>query len=268
MFHFISGLPRAGSTLLASILNQNPACSASIQSPLGRVITEALAAMGPSNEAHGFISNEQRARILRGVFDGYYAEDVCLRKSVIFDNNRRWCANAALIAELYPESKIICCLRSPAAIVDSFEQMFQQNPLNLSVAYGATANLTVYERVKEIMKPTGVVGFALNAFRTACFGPHRDRLVLVSYDDLCRFPAQIMEELSKTLHLPQNNYDFGKIEQIPGAEKFDRDISTPGLHTLRTSVSYEERQTILPPDIFASLPPAFWEVKEEVTSPK
>jgi hypothetical protein len=34
-FHFISGLPRSGSTLLAAILRQNPAFHAAMTSPVG-----------------------------------------------------------------------------------------------------------------------------------------------------------------------------------------------------------------------------------------
>jgi sulfotransferase len=264
MYHFISGLPRAGSTLLASILNQNPACSASIMSPLGRIVTASLTAMGPSNEAESFITNDQRKYIIEGLVASFYADDA---HAVIFDNNRRWCANMALLNEVFPDSKVIACLRSPAAIVDSFERLFQANPLNLSVAYGATANLTVYDRVKELMQSTGVVGFALNAFRGAFFGPHKENLICVSYDDLARFPAAIMAEITQALSLPPHNYNFEVIEQIPGVEQFDRDISTPGLHTLKSRVVYEPRTSVLPPDILRSLPPAFW-VKEEVTQDK
>lgn len=259
MYHFISGLPRAGSTLLASILNQNPACEASIMSPVGRIVTQALEAMGPSNEAEGFLKDKHREKIIQGVFEGYYGDHYA---NVIFDNNRRWTANIALLAEVYPASKIVCCLRSPAAVVDSFERLFQKNPLSLSVIYGSQANLTVYERAMEIMKPTGVLGFSLNAFRTAYFGPHRDKLVLVNYDDLCRFPAAEMNRLTKTLDLPAHNYRFDAIEQIDGAAAFDRSVSTPGLHELKSEVIYEPRQSVLPPDIWNSIPPAFWEVKK------
>ncbi len=261
MFHFISGLPRAGSTLLASILNQNPACSASIMSPVGQIVTDALLSMS-NNEASSFITEMQRRTMLQAIVSGYYWDN---RHRFIFDNNRRWTANAAPLAELYPESKIVCCLRDPAAVVDSFERLFQQNPLILSVIYGGTSNTTVYDRVREIMKPTGVVGYAINAFRSAFYGPHRDRLVLVEYDDLARFPAQIMAELTETLALPAHNYNFEAIEQIPGAEQFDQDVSTPGLHTLQSKVVYTERRSVLPPDVWKNLPQPFWRVKEEVT---
>lgn len=263
MYQFISGLPRSGSTLLASLLNQNPACSASIMSPVGRLVTDTLTAMGPANEAESFINDDQRRHVIQAVMDGFYFNDF---HNIIFDNNRRWTANAGVLAACFPDSKIVCCLRNPAAIVDSFERLFQEHPLRMSVIYGAQANLSVYERAGELMKPTGVVGFSLNAFRTAFFGPYRDRLVLVSYDDLARFPAQIMEEVTTALDLPKHNYRYDAIEQIPGIEQFDNEVATPGLHTLGSKVIYTQRQTILPPDIWRSCPPPFWQVKEEVTT--
>src|ERR1700693_4104490 len=163
-FHFISCLPRSGSTLLASILRQNQKFTASIMTPVGRIVTDTLTAMSDHNEAAGYITNAHRKRILRGVFSAYYAD---IKADVVFDNNRRWCANVPLLMELYPQSRVICCLRHPAAIIDSFERLFQKNPFDLSAAYGSQANLTVHSRVAELMGPSGVVGFALNAFRGA-----------------------------------------------------------------------------------------------------
>jgi sulfotransferase len=218
--------------------------------------------MGPNNEAETFITDGARERVLRGVVENYYADDY---HNVIFDNNRRWTANIGMVDRLFPQSKIVCCLRNPAAIVDSFERLFQKNPLDLSIIYGGTANLTVYERVGKLMEPTAVVGFALNAFRTAFFGPYHDKLICVSYDDLCRFPAAIMNELTKALDLPPHNYQFDAIEQVPGTGQFDKEVATPGLHTLKPKVVYEQRTSVLPPDIWNALPPPFWQVKEPVT---
>ena len=47
MIHFISGLPRSGSGLLAAILQQNPRLTASFQSPIGQVVTAAVKHMSP-----------------------------------------------------------------------------------------------------------------------------------------------------------------------------------------------------------------------------
>lgn len=263
-YNFITGLPRSGSTLLASILRQNPRFNASIMTPLGHVFTSTLSALGPDNEASMFLSAVERADMLRGLFDGYYSHFEP-EIEVVFDNNRRWTANISAISALYPVCKVLCCVRSPKAIVDSFERLFQAYPLHMSMIYGGKANTTAYERVHEIMKPTAVLGYSLNALRTAFFGPENRRMLMVEYDDLCRFPEAVIRDIYTALGEEQFIHDFNKIEPIPGAHEFDLELHTPGLHALKPTVVYEERKTILPPDIFAALPTPFWRLNEPAT---
>ena len=66
--HFISGLPRSGSTLLSALLQQNPRFHAHMSSPLAGLVTNLINGMGGSNEYSLFISDPQRQRILRGLF--------------------------------------------------------------------------------------------------------------------------------------------------------------------------------------------------------
>ena len=62
--HFISGLPPAGSTLLAALLRQNPRFSAGMTSPVGSLFNAMLAATSQRNESAVFIDDTQRARLL------------------------------------------------------------------------------------------------------------------------------------------------------------------------------------------------------------
>ncbi len=70
--HFISGLPRSGSTLLAALLRQNPALHAHITSPVGSMVGALLADMSAGNETSVFIDDAQRTAVLRGLFENYY----------------------------------------------------------------------------------------------------------------------------------------------------------------------------------------------------
>lgn len=262
-FHFISGLPRSGSTLLASLLCQNKRFYSHIESPVGRMVTALHTAMGIQNEAEQFISDAARLRTLRAVFSAFYAE---INAKVVFDNNRRWTNNVGLLLQLFPEARIICCVRHPAHIVDSLERLLQRHPLALSAIIGAEANRTVYSRTAAYLAADGVVGFALQALRTAWYGEHRDRCILVRYDDLARFPNETMADLHTLLGEPTFEYDFGAVKSLPGTADFDRRIGTPGLHDLKPTVVYEKRTAVLPPELFNTLPKPFWEpVKEEAT---
>src|ERR1700761_5409770 len=88
--HFISGLPRSGSTLLSAILRQNPRFHAMMTSPVGGVYLAMLEATSRKNEASVFIIQEQKRALLAGVFENYY-HDIG-RERVVFDTNRVWCS--------------------------------------------------------------------------------------------------------------------------------------------------------------------------------
>ena len=59
-------------------------------------------------------------------------------KAVVFDTNRMWCARLPLIRELYPEARVLCCVRNVAWIMDSFERLVRRNAFEPSTLF-ATA---------------------------------------------------------------------------------------------------------------------------------
>src|SRR5882757_9824397 len=99
--HFISGLPRSGSTLLAAILRQNPRIHAAMTSPVGSLFTALHNAMGQNKEFGVFIDDEQRERMLRGVFELYYQT---YSREVVLDTNRLWCARLPVLTRLFPDA--------------------------------------------------------------------------------------------------------------------------------------------------------------------
>ena len=105
--HFISGLPRSGSTLLGALLRQNPRFHANMSSPVGTLVNQMLGAMSEDNEFSVFISPEQKRALVMGIFSAYYQPQA--DKEIIFDTNRLWCSKLSLINETFyqtqPETK-------------------------------------------------------------------------------------------------------------------------------------------------------------------
>ena len=253
--HFISGLPRSGSTLLAGILRQNPACMAGMSGPAAPLFMALETAMSRRNETAVFLDSERRQAVLRGLFDSLHGG---LDPAVtVFDTNRTWCAKMPALAALFPQAKVICCVRNPAWVLDSLERLHVRNPWELSGLFGYDAGGTVYSRATRVGAPDGLIGFALNAVREACFGPHADRLILLDYDTLARAPGPSVQVLYKLLGLPAFDHDFSRVEFQ--ADEFDQALGTPGLHAVRRRVTWEQRPTVLPPDLFDRFAAdAFW----------
>lgn len=253
--HFISGLPRSGSTLLAAILRQNPRFHAAMTSPIGAMYMALESAMSRRNEAAVFIDENQRQDVLRGLFVNYYQS--IQTEKLVFDTNRAWCTKLPALTQLFPGMRMICCVRDVSWIMDSIERLVRRNAFQLSGLFGFEAGNTVFHRLNRIATGDGMVGYALDALKEAFFGEQASRLILVEYEALSKVPRQTMELLYNFLDEPPFAHDFENIEYE--ANEFDFGIGTPGLHTVQRRVAWTERQTVLPPELFQRFADdAFW----------
>nr|WP_298429100.1 sulfotransferase [Rhodoblastus sp.] len=245
--HFISGLPRSGSTLLAAILRQNPRIHAGMSSPLAALFRSLMQGMGPQGELSAMLTQGQRENVLLGLFDSYYKD--IHRTKVVLDTNRLWCSKMAAIVKLFPEARVIVCVRDLAWILDSFERILSKEPLLVSKMFQPRDAATIYTRVGALAAGLGTVGFAWNAVQEAFWGEHADRLLVVDYEALAREPARTIERVYDALGLPAFDHDFENVSYEDGGE-VDAQLGAPGLHTVTGRVEFVERQTILPPDLY------------------
>jgi sulfotransferase len=256
--HFISGLPRSGSTLLSALLRQNPRVHASMTSPLGALVNALLRQMSQDNEAAVFIDDDQRERVLKACVEAFYG-DIHPEK-LVFDTNRQWTSKLPLIAHLWPKAKVVCCVRSPAWVLDSVETLTRRSPLEPSGIFRFETGGTVYSRAEGLMSGGGMIGFALNALREAVFDTRRERLLLVRYESLVRDPLATLGAIYDFVGEPPFAHDPDDIEQDFDALRFDERLGAPGLHTVGSRVRARVRPTILPPDLFHKYDgDAFWE---------
>ncbi len=245
--HFISGLPRSGSTLLSAILRQNPKIHAGMTSPVGPVFNAALTAMGAENEFSVFFKEEQKRDILLGIFDGFYAHVDA--PGVVFDTNRMWTSRVAAVRKLFPESKMICCVRNPAWVMDSVERLIRKNAFDVSRIFNnAQERSTVYTRADALLNPHRMIGFAWSALKEAYYSENSDMLLLVDYDLLASRPGEVLPLIYGFIGEEPFEHDFDNVEYE--AEDFDTQLLAKGLHTVRGKVELKPRQTILPPDLF------------------
>jgi sulfotransferase len=244
--HFISGLPRAGSTLLSALLRQNPALHADISSAVGGLFGTMLRGVSQNNESAVMINDGQRQALLRGVFENYYY-DISPKKTVI-DTNRGWTVRLHLLAALFPDAKIICCVRHIPWIIDSLETLLRKNRWELSKIFDFDPADNIYVRADGLMSRNGMVGYALAALKQAMHSAESGRLLLLPYETLTKHPAYAMRAVYEFLGLPAYAHDFENI--VFDATEFDARLGTPGLHRIRPRAEYQERQTILPPDLW------------------
>lgn len=262
-FHFISGLPRSGSTLLGAILNQNPRFAAGMSSPVASLFDGVLSQVSVGTELSRMVDQPQRTRLLRGLFDSYYAD---VDADVIFDTNRAWTSRLPELMALFPNAKLICTVRDVAWVMDSLERQYRASTFENTGLFNSHAErATVYTRTEALASSNRLVGFAYQALREACWSDFAERIVIVDYDMLVKHPAAVIGLIYNFLDQEPFAHDFDAVSY--DAPAFDEGLGLNGLHRVRPKVQATRRPTILPPDVFskfASL--AFWKELESCSA--
>lgn len=246
-YHFISGLPRSGSTLLAAILRQNPRFHAGMTSPVGTLFTAVLANISAGSEFGPVINTEQRRHLLRGLFTSFYTDKT--ENEVIFDTNRIWCGKLPALLDLFPNAKTIACVRNVAWIMDSIERKYRENPFENTRLFGDDAERNnVYSRIETLAQRNRLVGFPYSVLKEAFYSEQASSMLIVDYDLLSNAPQKVMSLIYQFLGEEPYPHDFNAIEY--DAPDFDTALGVNGLHKIRRQVSYQPRATVLPPDLF------------------
>lgn len=246
--HLIAGLPRSGSTLLSSILKQNPSFSAGISDPLNEALVNVVRAFsvpGVSTQC----SEEQRIETLRGLIHAYYSKD---NRDVVFNTSRFWTSSLDLMHLLEPNAKVICCVRDIPWILDSFEVLYKKNPTTYSYSmYGEPPQYAilddVYRRADRSMQ-NGVIARAMNSLKEGLYGSHSNKILLVEYENLAKDPQKTLKTIYKFIEEPYFKHNFNDVEI--SYDEYDNAVQTKGLHTIRKKVEFVERNPVIPPDIW------------------
>ena len=220
-----------------------------------RSLNQIIAQVSAGSEMSTMVDQSQRARLLKGLFDSYYADN---DRPVIFDTNRAWTSQLPALMKLFPEAKVICCVRDVAWVMDSLERQFRNNTFeNTRLFNNPGERSTVYTRVEALAGANRLVGFPWHALREACFSEFSTRVLLVEYDLVASRPADVFKLIYEFLGEKPFSHDFNNVSY--DAPEFDAQLGLDGLHRVHPKVEARTRQTILPPDLFeryAKL--AFW----------
>lgn len=247
-YNFISGLPRSGSTLLSTILNQNPRFTAGISDPLADFVKSKITAVNMNVGMADVVPDERLYDLMRADFDAFYKDDT----EVCFNTGRGWAADTHLLKQLYPDFKMIITIRSIPWILDSFEKLHRKNPLKIKPLYDHIDWSSVYERCHMLMgqypdKNARVKG-PLDFVKQAVACEEQENIMFIEYDVLASHPKEVMQHIYEFIEEEWYEHDFNDTEA--SYDNYDTDAKIEGLHKVRKDVKFEQRETILPADLF------------------
>ncbi|MEX0672672.1 MAG: sulfotransferase [Candidatus Paceibacterota bacterium] len=234
-FHFISGLPRAGSTLLANILSQNPRFSASHTSGILDVLFATRNNWDKLIEFKAHPDETAKLRVLRSILGGYYSN---IEEEVVFDKSRGWLSQLGMAESILGrKAKVLVPVRDIRDVLASFEKLWRQTSETKQVVQEQEHYFqfqTVQGRCEVWLRPEQPVGLAYNRLKDAINRGYSDRMYLIDFNDLTNSPKRVMDSIYKFLGEEPFEHNFDHVEQVTWED--DSMHGFENLHTIRPKV--------------------------------
>ena len=218
---FMSGFPRAGSTLLINILAQNPKFHGTATSGLISSLIQ-LKENWKTNE--NYLSNDEEyiyhkiKTMIKGTLHGFYFDEFNNNKIPI-DKNRGWVGNLDLLDEIYnTKVKFIYPIRHIIDCLISFEKIGRKS--SLIKMPSKPQELTTIGRAEVMLAEDGILGLPITYLREILYRKDYDRLMLVPFNDLLNSPEATMKRLYHQMGIEYFNHDLSNIKQ----NIYERDI--------------------------------------------
>ena len=225
--HFLSGIPRSGSTVLAAILNQNPATHVSTTSGMVNGLDGLANVWTQSPLLHENDPERKRlAQTMRGAIEAFY-EDISA--PVIIDKSRAWSLAMIIHAMhdvLQRKPKIIATVRSVPDCAASFVRVAQPKDLDHFIYNG---QLLDHLKATYMGLQEGYQAFP------ECF-------LFVEYEDLLANPKAQLDRIHEFLELQPFDYNFDDIDGSSVKEDDEGLHGYAGMHDIKPKLERQHKQ--------------------------
>jgi sulfotransferase len=244
----VTGLPRAGSTLLCQLLAQHPEihCEGH-SSPLCNTL---LGMRRMISDDTFFLSQLDQefersyahlTSAMRGYLRGWYHD--CERAMVV-DKNRAWLHAVELLLQLEPDAKLIVCLRELGQIYGSIEAQHQRTILIDFIDH--LADYDRFGRANMLFAKDKTIGSPLISLHAVLDLPTavQERLYFLRFEDLMAQPAACMSHVFSWLGLSPCQIDPERIASAP--EESDSHYHMKYPHKRAQRIASPQRHEISP----------------------
>lgn len=197
---------------MCNILNQNPDFWATSTSPLPGFVSTIVSAWSGSIEVKAELNEDKdltEAKLERCLKVFIEAWSERKKAKTIFDKSRGWGHNNVILKSVFPDAKIIVCVRDPRAVYASVEKQHRNTGL-LDEAKNVNEK-TVLNRASNMFSNTGLIGLPLEGVEDL-IRRNPKGVIFVKFEDLIRSPEIEMRKIYEGLGLDYFEHDFDKIK--------------------------------------------------------
>lgn len=235
ILYFLGGLPRSGSTLLGSLLNQHSDIYVSPTSPLGDVVFDIEKSFNRLNQQFTFDRKTISYNVYKAVLSNFYNH---IPKSIILDKHRFWGKNLDTVQMfLSNKPKIIATYRSIPEVLTSYISLIERtnHTDNFIDNHLRKDNLAITNnnRAEYIWRY-----YVSPSYESMIYGikKYPEWVHLVDYNQLVSNSQEELNKIYDFLGVPSYSNNFNNIENSCREEK-DEAWGLKDLHTIRPRLS-------------------------------
>ena len=211
----VTGLPRAGSTLLCQLLAQHPEIDCEgHSSPLCNTLLGIRRMISDDTFFLSQLDNSldssyaHLGTAMQGFLRGWYRDS---GKKAVVDKNRAWLHAIEMLLHIEPEAKLLVCLRELGQIYGSIEAQHQRTILVDFIDH--LADFDRFGRADMLFAKDKAVGAPLISLHAVPDLPKRvqEHLYFVRFEDLVEQPAACMAHIYAWLGLSPHAIDPGRL---------------------------------------------------------
>lgn len=219
-YYFMAGLPRAGSTLLSAILNQNPNIHSGPSSPVTSIMLILEQAISNNELFNAFPKPQQAAELVANVITHYYSD---VSAPIVIDKNRSWVNRIHYISGYFGcEPKILVPVRDISEILASFIALHRNSPHEINgkinfideMLIKSDISLTDDNRCQYLASSNGILGQSYNGIKQALLNGKEKQLHFIEYNELILSPNETMRKIYDFLEEDYYEHDFTNIKQL------------------------------------------------------
>ena len=226
---FLSGLPRAGNTLLASLLNQNPDIGTCGNSIPMEVMKE-LHLLKDTELFKNYPDHQSLDNLLDMVYPTYYKD---WNYKYIIDRSPAGTPGNLMLMKKHLKQpiKIIVLLRPLLEVLASFVKWSNKEPTAYINKFGDTAE----DKCRALMEQFGQIWKEVQNLENLLKPENRQYALFIQYHDLVKHPQKIINQIYKFLDIPKYKHRFTKLDQLKvNGMGYSDEIVGKNLHTIYT----------------------------------
>jgi sulfotransferase len=242
--YYMSGLPRSGSTLISSILNQNKNIYASSNSSIVPLAATVESSIIMSESYNAYPRPKVVKKTVAGVIENFYSDR---KEEYIIDKSR-----LVTIPEHFRcvqrnfdyKPKVIIPVRNVTDVLASFLKLVyrtpsdQENFIDKDIATLNDINLYLSKddtRVEHLMKPKGMIDNQLYGIAFMLQPEFRKYAHFIEYDNLVSDTRGEIEKLYSFLEIEPFEHDYNNIKNV--TPENDKVYGVVNMHTVRKTIS-------------------------------